>query len=41
MVCSKHGDLIELDPYATGQCVIILDEKAATELFDALGEWLG
>jgi hypothetical protein len=41
LVCSKHGDHIELDPHATGQCVIILDEKAATELFDALGEWLG
>jgi hypothetical protein len=32
---------IELDPHVTGGCVIILDERAASELFDALGEWLG
>jgi hypothetical protein len=40
LVCTKRGDVIELDPHAIG-CVIILDEKAASELFDALGEWLG
>jgi hypothetical protein len=40
LVCTKRGDLIELDPHAIG-CVIILNEKAASELFDALGEWLG
>ena len=40
MVCTKRGDLIELDPHAIG-CVILLNEKAATELFDVLGEWLG
>jgi hypothetical protein len=33
--------LIELDPHVTGQCVLILDEKAATELFNTIGEWLG
>ena len=38
---SKRGGAIELDPHVTGQCLIILDEKGATELFDALGEWLG
>ncbi|MDT7718931.1 MAG: hypothetical protein QOH09_4923 [Pseudonocardiales bacterium] len=41
LVATKRDDLIELDPHATGGCVIILDEKAASELFDALGEWLG
>ena len=41
LVCTKRDDVIELDPHVTGQCVIILSEKAATELLDALGEWLG
>ncbi len=40
MVCAKVDDLILLDPHAIG-CVILLDEKAASELFDVLGEWLG
>jgi hypothetical protein len=40
LVCTKRGDLIELDPHAIG-CVILLNEKAASELFDVLGEWLG
>jgi hypothetical protein len=40
LVIIKLDSLIELDPHAIG-CVIILDEKAATELFDALVEWLG
>jgi hypothetical protein len=39
-VCTKRDDLIELDPHALG-CVILLNEKAATQLFDVLGEWLG
>jgi hypothetical protein len=30
-----------LDPHVTGACVIVLDEKAATALFDLLGKWLG
>jgi hypothetical protein len=41
LVVTKREGLIELDPHVTGECVIILDEAAATELFDALGEWLG
>ena len=41
LVCTKRDDVIELDPHVTGQCVIILNEKAATELLDTLGEWLG
>jgi hypothetical protein len=40
LVCTKRDDLIELDPHAIG-CVILLNEKAASELFDVLGEWLG
>lgn len=35
------SDFIELDPHVTGTCVIRLDEAAATQLFDLLGEWLG
>ncbi len=41
LVCTKVDDLIQLDPHAMGLCVIVLDEKAASELFDVLGEWLG
>jgi hypothetical protein len=40
LVATKRDDLIELDPHAIG-CVILLNEKAASELFDVLGEWLG
>jgi hypothetical protein len=41
LVVTKRDHLIEMDPHVTAQCLIIFDEKAATELFDALGEWLG
>jgi hypothetical protein len=41
LVVTKRDGVIELDPHVTGECVIILDEAAATELFDALKEWLG
>lgn len=41
LVLTKTNGDIELDPHVTGQCVIILDEAAATAMFDALGEWLG
>jgi hypothetical protein len=41
LVCSKRDDVIELNPHAMGLCVLIFDERAASELFDALGEWLG
>ncbi|HEY3691946.1 MAG TPA: hypothetical protein VGL46_16900 [Pseudonocardiaceae bacterium] len=40
VVTKRDGD-IELNPHATDQCVILLDEKAANALFDVLGEWLG
>jgi hypothetical protein len=41
LVISKRDDDIEFDPHVTGACVLRLDEKAASELFDALREWLG
>jgi hypothetical protein len=41
LVCTKVDDLIQLDPHAMGLCVLVLNEKAASELFDVLGEWLG
>ena len=41
LVCTKRDNVIELNPHVTGQCVLIFDEKAASELFDVLGEWLG
>ena len=41
LVCTKRNGDIELNPHATDQCVILLDEKAANALFDVLGEWLG
>ncbi|PZS28973.1 MAG: hypothetical protein DLM61_13805 [Pseudonocardiales bacterium] len=41
LVVTKRDGFIEMDPHVTGQCVIIFDEKAVTELFDAIGEWLG
>jgi hypothetical protein len=41
LVSTKVDDLIQLDPHVMGLCVIVLDEKAARELFDVLGEWLG
>ncbi|MCA1709637.1 MAG: hypothetical protein LC808_42720 [Actinobacteria bacterium] len=41
LVCTKRNGDVELDPHVTGSCVIVLDEAAATALFDALGEWLG
>lgn len=41
LVVEKRDGEIVLDPHATGSCVIILDEAAASALFDVLGEWLG
>jgi hypothetical protein len=37
----KVGEDIVLDPHVTGGCVIVLDKKAATALFDVPGERLG
>ncbi len=41
LVVRKLDGQVELDPHVTGGCVITLDEAAANQLFDALGEWLG
>ncbi|MDQ2883272.1 MAG: hypothetical protein M3Y48_19405 [Actinomycetota bacterium] len=41
LVISKRDGQIVMDPHVTGGCVIVFDEKAAAELFDAIGEWLG
>ncbi|MGH3548269.1 MAG: hypothetical protein ACRDQU_09175 [Pseudonocardiaceae bacterium] len=38
---TKTGGTIVLDPHVDGSCVIVLDEKAAGEVFDAIGQWLG
>ncbi|MBV8540630.1 MAG: hypothetical protein JO063_02980 [Pseudonocardiales bacterium] len=41
LVAEKQGSEIILDPHVTGGCVIILDEAAATVLFEAFRIWLG
>jgi hypothetical protein len=41
LTVSKRDGAVVLDPHVAGSCVIILDEAAATALFDLLGEWLG
>jgi len=41
LMVHKRGEEIVLDVPVTGGCVIILDEAAATALFDVLGTWLG
>lgn len=35
---TKVGGEITLDPHVAGGCVIVLNETAATAVFDALGE---
>ncbi len=40
VVAKRDGD-IELDPHATGGCLITLDETSTRALRDALTEWLG
>jgi hypothetical protein len=41
MVLTKRGGQIELDPHATGACVLRLDEDAATAVRDTITKWLG
>jgi len=41
LVLIKRGGEIELDPHATGACVLRLDEDAATVVRDTITEWLG
>ncbi len=38
---SKLDGNIQLDPHATGVCVLTLDEDATTTLRDTLSGWLG
>jgi hypothetical protein len=38
---SKIDGEIVLNPHVDGSCVLRLDRTAATQLFDALGKWLG
>ncbi|MGH3839066.1 MAG: hypothetical protein ACRDSF_25725 [Pseudonocardiaceae bacterium] len=40
-VTRRDSGEIVLDPHVAGSCVIVLDETAATALFDLLGAWLG
>lgn len=40
LVVEKQGNEIVLDPHVTGECVIIFDEEAATELFEVFRRWL-
>lgn len=41
VVMTKRGGEIELDPHATGACVLRLDEDAASAVRDTIMEWLG
>lgn len=41
LILTKLDGEIEMNTHATGACVIILNEKAAAEVFDTIGEWLG
>ncbi|MGH3589754.1 MAG: hypothetical protein ACRDRF_01795 [Pseudonocardiaceae bacterium] len=41
LVVTERDGTIVLDPHGTDQCVLILDEAAATELWKVLGESLG
>jgi hypothetical protein len=39
-VTKINGEIV-LNPHVDGSCVLRLDEAAATQIFDILGEWLG
>ena len=41
VVLTRRGSEIELDPHATGSCVITFDEDAASAVRDTITEWLG
>lgn len=40
LMVEQHGEEMVLDVQVTGGRLIILDETAATALFDILGAWL-
>ena len=41
LVLTRRDGDIELDPHATGACVVRLDESGARDLCETLTEWLG
>jgi hypothetical protein len=41
LVVTRRGGEIELDPHATGACVVRLDEDGARDLCGTLTEWFG
>jgi hypothetical protein len=40
LVMRRLDGVIELDPHATGACVLRLDQDAATAVRDTITEWL-
>jgi hypothetical protein len=40
LVMRQVDGVIELDPHATGACVLRLDQDAATAVRDTITEWL-
>lgn len=40
LLVTKEPGGVVFDPHVTGACVICLDQAAARELHQALGEWL-
>lgn len=41
VVLTKRSGSIVMDSHATGACVLVLDQDAATAVRDTLTEWLG
>jgi hypothetical protein len=41
LLVTKEDRAIVLNPHLANCCVLRLDEKAATDLHNVLGEWLG
>lgn len=39
-VTKINGEIV-LNPHVAGSCILRLDETAAAQLFNILGEWLG
>lgn len=41
LLVTKEDGVIVLNPHLANCCVLRLDERAATDLHNVLGEWLG
>lgn len=41
LMTRETDGIIVFDPHVARCCVLRLDERAATAVFDTLGEWLG